>query len=470
MALHQQELERGTNIPEFILNNLPSGIIFCDNECKIRFINRTYADYLGVDQEEVIGKPITEYIPGSRIRHVLESEQPELGFKCSVGEGKEKKILIVNRIPVFDIHGIIGVISQSLFGDIGELKDLSDRLCFLEKKVNSYREKIKSVLSSRYSHEDIKGECDGIVQAKEMIKKYAKTDSPVIVLGATGTGKELCAHALHRESLRFRGPFVSINCAAIPQDLFESELFGYVAGAFTGALKDGKMGQIELSDKGTLFLDEIGDMPLHAQVKLLRVLEDKIIYRLGSTQPKEVNFRLIAATSRDLKAMIRERKFREELYYRLSTMAVVLPPLYERREDIPILVRHFLDRLDRRRIICSEKAMDALMRYRWSGNIRELKNVIERAVSLCKGNIIDIADLPCEITSSNTSVSSNNKENHNHQTPTLAAQEKKLILDALRENLWNMAKTAKILGISRATLYEKTKKYRISRPIAPMPE
>lgn len=465
VVTHQKNMKVLNDIPETILNSLPSGIIFCDRDGKIRFINRTYADYLGVIQDEVIGKPITEYIPGSRIHHVLETGEPELGFRCSVGEGKEKKILIVNRIPVRGRDGlVVGVISQSLFGDIGELKDLSERLDLLEKKVISYREKIKSVLSPKYSLCDIRGDSPAIVHAKKLVENYGKTESPVLLLGATGTGKELFAHALHLESQRCKGPFVSINCAAIPQELFESELFGYAPGAFTGAQRDGKMGQMELADKGTLFLDEIGDMPLHAQVKLLRVLEEKIVYRLGCNTPKKVDFRLMAATNRDLKAMIREGKFREELYYRLNTMTVNIPPLRERKEDIPVLARHFLARLDRHSISCSEGATDMLMGYNWQGNVRELKNVIERAVSLCKGNIIDIADLPPEVLSESSFEPASNEESIAISLPTLSGNEQKLIATALKKNNWNMAKTARTLGISRAALYEKTKKFRIERP------
>jgi transcriptional regulator with PAS, ATPase and Fis domain len=453
------------SIPETILNSLPSGIIFCDKEGRIRFINRTYADYLGVDQGEVIGRQITEYIPGSRIHHVIETGKPELGFKCSVGEGKEKKILIVNRIPVKgEDDSVLGVISQSLFGDIGELKDLSERLDLLEKKVFSYREKIKSFLSPKYSLCDIRGNSPGIITAKELVENYAKTEAPVLLLGATGTGKELFAHALHLESRRYRGPFVGINCAAIPQELFESELFGYEPGAFSGAQREGKMGQIELAGKGTLFLDEIGDMPVQTQVKLLRVLEEKIVYRLGSNIPKEVNFRLVAATNRDLREMIQQCKFREELYYRLNTMTVQIPPLRERKEDIAVLVRHFLNRLERYDVSVSSGAMNVLMSYAWPGNVRELKNAVERAASLCKGATIDISDLPPELVKESSPDTASGETSYSPSLPTLSGSERQLILAALRDNKWNMAKTARVLGISRATLYEKKKKFQIARP------
>lgn len=461
------------NIPELILNNLPIGIIFCSTDCTIEFINRTYAEYLEVDQKEAIGKPITDYIPDSRLSAVLQTGKTELGDKCRVGTGGKERTLIVNRIPVVGEKGIVGVISQSLFGDLGELKDLSERIDLLEKKVSTCKEKIKSALSAKYSLDGIKGQSAIIVRAKELIVRYAKTDSPVLLLGATGTGKELFSHALHFESQRSQGPFVSINCAAIPRDLLESELFGYAQGAFTGAQKEGKMGQIELADKGTLFLDEIGDMPLHAQVKLLRVLEEKIVYRLGCTAPKRVDFRLIAATNRDLKTMIREGKFRDELYYRLSTMIVAIPPLRDRTEDIRVLVRHFLDGLGRHNMCCSDRAMEALTRYNWPGNIRELKNVIERALSLCRGDYIDVADLPEEIADKPgpfLKERSNNETSLPAQPPlsrVLAGREHDMILDALGKTEWNMVKTAKALGVSRAALYEKVRKHRICRPAKP---
>jgi transcriptional regulator with PAS, ATPase and Fis domain len=473
MATLKDQVDRPDNIPELILNNLPIGIIFCNTDCIIEFINRTYAEYLRVDRKEAIGKPITDYIPDSRLSAVLQTGKAELRDKCRVGTGGKERTLIVNRIPVAGERGIVGVISQSLFGDLGELKDLSERIHLLEKKVSTYKEKIKSALSARYSLDGIKGQSPAIVRAKELIARYAGTDSPVLLLGATGTGKELFSHALHLESQRSRGPFVSINCAAIPHDLLESELFGYAQGAFTGAHKEGKMGQIELADKGTLFLDEIGDMPLHAQVKLLRVLEEKIVYRLGCTFPKKVDFRLIAATNRDLKAMIREGKFRDELYYRLGTMIVAIPPLHERTEDIPLLVRHFLDGLDRRDARFSDRAAEALMRYSWPGNIRELRNVVERALSLCKGDYIDVADLPEEITEKtghSLRVKADEKISFPAQQPlsrAMADREHDMILDVLEKTEWNMVKTAKALGVSRAALYEKLKKHRICRPGKP---
>lgn len=454
------------NIHEVILNSIPSGIIYCDKDNKIRFINRTYAEYLGVSQQEVIGKHIKSYIPATRISHVLKTGESELGFKCSVGEGKEKKILIVNRIPVNGKNNqIMGVISQSLFGDIGELKDLSERLELLEKKISSYREKFRSALSAQYSISDIKGESKVLVKAKRLVKKYAKSESSVLIEGPTGVGKELFAHAIHSESNKSNGPFVSINCAAIPHDLLESELFGYVPGAFTGALKTGKLGKVELADKGTLFFDEIGEMSPQAQVKLLRVLEDKLVYRVGSNHPNKVSFRLIVATNRNLKEMVREGKFREDLFYRLNAMPIHLPPLTDRKTDIPVLVDHFLHNLDRSEVSFSPAAMKKLLQYNWPGNVRELKNAVECSLSLAgpATRSIQVEDLPANIGANSTSGTIVSQE-CSPRAVTLADNEQTVIKATLENNNWNMSRTAKLLGISRASLYEKTRKYKLSRP------
>ncbi len=458
-------------IPEIIVNSIPIGILFATPDNILRFMNKTYADYLGIDARDYVGRPITECIPESRLYIVMGSGQAEMGDLGPITTRKGKINLIVNRLPVFGEDGkVIGGISQSLFGDPCELKAVAKRIESLEQKVSLINLKIGSALSARYSLSDIKGQSPAIHKAKERLSRYAKTDSPVLITGPTGIGKELFSHALHQESYRSDGPFVSINCAAIPPDLLESELFGYVPGAFTGARKEGKIGLIELADKGTLFLDEIGDMPLSAQAKLLRVLEEKIVCRLGSTRSNQVDFRLVVATNRKLKSMIQEGKFREDLYYRFSTMTITIPPLSERKEDIPILVRHMLERFGKSFVGCSGPAMNALIQYGWPGNIRELKNVIESSLSVCRNNVIDIIDLPPDIMSGAKNLSSATPLHRDaDDTGNLPLSkfrhdnEKLLIMETLKENDWNIARSAKLLKVSRATLYEKLKKYRIVR-------
>lgn len=448
-----------------IFNALPTGIYYCDTNCIIRFINKAYADYLGTTPQEAIGKPVTDFIPCTRARIVMASGVPELGDLGPLSNDGTGKTLIVNRIPVKNQDGIVnGMISQALFSDPSELRSTAARVEQLGRTVRFYKEQIRSVLSARYALNDIIGQSDAISRAKELILLYARTDSPVLVQGATGTGKELFASALHIASQRSEGPFVCINCGAIPPDLVESELFGYSSGAFTGAKKEGKMGKIELANKGTLFLDEVGEMPLAAQVKLLRVLEDKMISRLGSTHPVRVDFRLVVATNRDLKMMIREGQFREDLYYRLSAMAVHIPPLCERREDVPILARNVLDRLDRCDVSCSREALDILIKYNWPGNVRELRNILERAASFCTGNIIESRDLPHELVHLSTLPCALPCAGQGSLAGAKILNERMVILEMLGKMDWNMARSAKELGISRATLYEKLKKHRIARP------
>lgn len=457
-------------IHEIILDSIPIGILFATPDRVLRFINKCYADYLGINPEEYIGKPITDCIPESRLYIVMGSGKAEMGDLGPITTKKGKINLIVNRLPVFGSdQTVIGGISQSLFGDPVELKAVAGRIGALERKVSLCKLKIDSALSARYTLADIKGQSAGIIKARERIVKYAHTDFPVLISGPTGIGKELFSHALHQESYRADGPFVSINCAAIPPDLMESELFGYVPGAFTGARKEGKMGLIELAHKGTLFLDEIGDMPLNAQAKLLRVLEEKVVCRLGDTRSHKVDFRLVVATNRNLKQMICEGTFREDLYYRFSAMVINIPPLRERKDDIPLLIRHLLERCGRSFISCSDRAKEALVHYSWPGNIRELKNVIEGSLSVCKNNVIELDDLPPDISGiAKPSAVENILKNQCSVEEVPLSQfrdrnERLLIVETLAANSWNIARSAKQLRISRATLYEKLKKYHISR-------
>lgn len=432
------------NLLELAMSSLPTGLFICDRDGIIRFINDAYANYLRVRPEDAMGRHITDFIPDSGIPAVIASGEPELGAWRSI-QGSERKIL-VNRIPLRDQDGhVIGAFSLTLFDTPEQMQALLQRVDFLDKKVNSYARRIKSALRASHTINSILGNSPAITAFKSYLLRYARTESPVLILGATGTGKELAASAIHMASNRPDGPFVSINCAAIPKELFESEVFGYVPGAFSGAHKDGKIGQIELADQGTLFLDEVGDLPLHAQVKLLRA----------------VDFRLVAATNRDLKKMIAAGTFREDLYYRINPMTLNLPPLSERVEDIPLIVRDVLNRMGGERVRCTESAMNALMRYPWPGNIRELRNVLIRALSLCQDNQITLTDLPSELRQQAVTESAGTDGKLQSVVKNSEAQ---TILLALGDHHWNVAKTARALGISRASMYEKMRKFSIKRP------
>lgn len=318
---------------------------------------------------------------------------------------------------------------------------------------------------------DIVGKSLAMQEVYRLIEKVAPTDATVLIRGESGTGKELVARAIHYRSLRSDGPFISINCAALPETLLESELFGHAKGAFTGAVTS-KRGLFEEAHQGTLFLDEIGDISLGLQSKLLRVLQEGEFIRVGETRPRKVDVRVIAATNRDLEKAIKEGAFRPELFYRLNVVTIWLPPLRERRDDIPLLARHFLQRVCQR--LGKEikgftaEAMDALVRADWPGNVRELENVVERAAILCEGDKIELGDLPREIRNRAAKATGWAYTQGMTFREAVQAYEVQLLIKALEESKWVQARAAEILGLKRSTLNEMLKRYRISPKMAKM--
>lgn len=314
--------------------------------------------------------------------------------------------------------------------------------------------------------ESIKGKLIGVSSAirdvLEKIEVIAKTDVPVLIHGESGTGKELVADAIHNQSLRKDGPYIKINCAAIPESLFESELFGYEKGAFTGAI-EARKGRIELATKGTIFFDEIGDMPITLQAKLLRVIEDNTVTRLGGKKPIEVDVRYIYATSINLRELIKEGRFRDDLFYRINVIPITIPPLRDRKEDIPYLIEHFLrdfgERFSKPSLTITPPAYDAFLSYDYPGNVRELKHAIERAVLLSKDGIIDIRHLPEEFVPSRR-IRHGYLPNISLQE-SIASIEKEIIINALNECSGKRIEAAKRLGISRKVLWRKIKEYGI---------
>ncbi len=315
---------------------------------------------------------------------------------------------------------------------------------------------LKEQYKDRTRFESMIGQSKPMQDVFDLVRDVAPMDSTVLITGETGSGKGLAAKAIHTNSLRSEGPFVLVNCGAIPEHLMESELFGHQKGAFTDA-KETKKGRLELAHHGTLFLDEIGEISMRMQIDLLRVLEDRVFYRVGGTQPIEADFRVIAATNRNLKRAIRNETFREDLYFRLNVIAFKMPPLRERKEDIPLLAEHFLRRFSQETNKpidkISREAIDEMMLYEWPGNVRELENAIERSVVVGKEREIRPEDLPFWCSNDPTLVPKN----------ALKDIEKVHIETILNNNQWNIAKSAKILGIDRTTLYSKIKRYRIKK-------
>jgi len=292
----------------------------------------------------------------------------------------------------------------------------------------------------------------------EQARRVARTNATVLITGESGTGKELVARLIHTESMRVRGPFVAVNCAGLTESIIESELFGHVKGAFTGAVR-AKKGKFELAEGGTLFLDEIGEIPLNVQVKLLRVLQEREVERVGGEEPIRIDARLICATHRDLDAMVKDEQFREDLYYRIKVIVLRLPALRERPEDIPELVEHFrrvANERNRRKVKSfTAAALDRLRQYSWPGNVRELENVVEQAVVLARGDQADVGDLPEEVTGDRGPRDVLRIPVGN----TLAEAERELILETLRKAGGNKTKAAKMLGIGVRTLYRKLEEY-----------
>jgi formate hydrogenlyase transcriptional activator len=374
-----------------------------------------------------------------------------------------KKLYLSNTIePVLDSAGaVIGLTGSSM--DVTELRETTEALREAKKKLTEEKLYLEQEINTELGFGDIIGQSKALEAVMENVRKVAASDATVLLLGETGTGKELVARAVHWASLRSGNSFIKLNCAAIPSGLLESELFGHEKGAFTGAVSR-KIGRLELADKGTLFLDEIGEISMALQPKLLRVLQDQEFERLGATRTLKVDFRLIAATNRDLADAVLHNEFRSDLYYRLNVFPVRIPPLRERREDIPLLVEHFVQKFARRmsKSITSipKKTMDALMGWEWPGNVRELENFIERSVILTQGSVL-VSPLS-ELEPIGTERESADE--------TLEATEREHILRALREShgqIGGLKGAAMRLGLKRTTLQSKLKHFGInprSRP------
>ncbi len=363
---------------------------------------------------------------------------------------------IVTRLPLFKDGRLIGAVGKVVFEDLDEIKNLYLKIEELEAKITGYKQEFISKNKAIYTFDDIVGISQSIKESKERAMRIAKTDSAVLLTGESGTGKELFAHSIHQVSHRARGPFIRINCANIPFELAESELFGYEKGAFTGASKIGQKGKFELASEGTIFLDEISAMPLVIQAKLLRILQEKEIQPLGSSKTKKVDFRLIAASNIDLPLLIEKGSFRPDLYYRLNAAPIHLSPLRERREDISFLAKFLLSNINQRVkgtvVSITSEALNIMDNYQWPGNVRELINVLEQSIlNAYPRTAIGKEDLPPFLLRVPFEKSAE-VDNIKH---SMEQAEKKRIRLALEKNKGNKRKTAKDLGISRAGLYQK---------------
>lgn len=469
MAVQQasiQEIVAKLDVYKDIFENLYDGVIMVDRQGIIIMISDAYCRFLGIKKEDALGKHVTEVIENTRLHIVAETGQAEIGSLLKV---KGQNAVVV-RIPIWKNNEVEGVVGKVLFRNVSELESLAMRLKGVESKLAYYRTELKRIQGAKYSFQQIIGKSLRMQDVLHLAKRAAKTKSTVLIRGESGTGKELFAHAIHEASPRSEGPFVRLNCATIPKQLMEAELFGYAEGTFTGAIKGGRAGKIEIASGGTLFLDEIGDMPLDMQVKLLRFLQEKEVQRLGEKQIKQVDVRVIAATNRNLEEMIKKGQFREDLYYRLNVVSLTIPPLRERVEDIIITAQYIIGKLNMEMGTAIAKlepeVKQLFKRYPWPGNVRELHNIIERALNVVDGTTIGVKHLPLYLQEwAKDENSSINQVTSNLLAYEVEKAEKRAILHALQRCQGNRSKAAELLGIHRTSLYRKLEQYGLDKEL-----
>ena len=431
-----------------ILDSVADGVFTINEKGEITFFNRAAEEITGFTKGEALGHNCFDIFRANIC-------QTNCALKQTVNTGKEiinLPINIINKdgkeIPISISTAVLQDEKGKMIGGVETFRDLSTI------------EELKKELRQQYTFQDIVTKNHMIQEIFQILQDIAESDSTVLIQGPSGSGKELFAKAIHNLSLRKDKPFVKVNCGALPDNLLESELFGYVKGAFTDAKKD-KPGRFSLANGGTIFLDEIGDMSPALQVKLLRVLQDREYEPLGGTSTVRVDVRVVAAANKDLVTLVQSRQFRDDLYYRLNVVKIDLPPLSRRREDIPLLVEHFVEKFNLKKgknlSGVSDEVMAFLMGYGFPGNVRELENIIEHAFVMCKGEIIELRHLPPEFIESSKETILREEE----VSKPLQTAEAEAILKALERNKGNRLRTARELGINRSTLWRKIRRYGI---------
>lgn len=433
-----------------ILDSINEGVFTVDLDWKITAFNQAAEKITQVRFDDAMGRPCCEVFRTSicenacALKKTLSTGRPLMNVRCHIITGSGR------QIPIRLSTALLRDNQGTVVGGIGTIQDLTQV------------EQLRKELASHYTFEDIIGRSPLMMDLFQVMPQVAESDSTVLIVGASGTGKELFARAIHNLSRRRRSPFVAVNCGALPDTLLESELFGYKAGAFTGARKD-KPGRFALAQGGTVLLDEIGDISPAMQVRLLRVLQERRIEPLGSIQPVKIDVRIVAAANQNLEELVYEKKFRKDLFYRIRVVQLRLPDLKQRRMDIPILVDHMVAKFNRLKdkdiAGVSERVLQRLMAHDYPGNVRELENIIEHAFVLCRGSLIESRHLPPEL-----SAPSARPKEESAAPKTLKTMEKEMIREALHRHRGNRGRAAGDLGIDYSTLYRKIKELKIQTP------
>ncbi|MHB1651766.1 MAG: sigma 54-interacting transcriptional regulator [Desulfitobacteriaceae bacterium] len=447
-SVRQQERERTEKL-KAMLDFIYEGIVGTSSEGLITTLNPAAERILGVSFESIWKKPASLVLPELKINTLLAEGEREIGALVKIRDRQ----IVANKIPLKVNTKNIGALVT--FQEVNKLQVIEQNIrqkLHLRGHVAGYR------------FENIIGNSETIKHTVQIAQEFARVDSSVLILGETGVGKEMFAQSIHNASRRYAGPFVAINCAVLPENLLESELFGYAEGAFTGARKEGKAGLFELAHGGTIFLDELGEMSPSLQSRLLRVLEEKVVMRLGGERVNPVDVRVIAATNKDLREMMSRGAFREDLFYRLDVLRLRLPPLRKHKEDISQLVDHYLTKVSRRcqkeRPKVSREGVALLQDYDWPGNIRELENVVERLVVLSRSNLLADDEVKTVLAGDDllSELEERTVQDKNTRPGSLSLLEKEAIQQALKDSGHSYTKAAQILGIDRSTLWRKLKK------------
>jgi len=446
------------DILNHLLTNAFDGMSVTDHQGRIVYLSPVHEKFFGLSRGEATGRHVTEIIENTRMHIVARTGNPEIG--------QMQKMLstnrIVSRLPIHNDGKVVGVIGRIMFKGPEQLLAMSSEIKSLRNEVEFYKREASFLRNRTYGIADIIGDSKAILHLKSDMAKVAALNIPILVTGESGTGKELVAHAIHRLSLRRDKRMIMVNAGALPEGLVESELFGYEPGAFTGAKKKGRKGKFEAAHDSTLFLDEIGEMPLNMQVKLLRVLQDGSFESVGGDEPKQSDFRLIAATNRDLTSMIDTEQFRLDLYYRISGVTLRVPPLRERLEDIPMLVQHFIRSFSNRQKTPVMRVSPSVYRHMqsrpWPGNVRQLQHEVERALIFSEGEELVVDDFrPSDIISNEYLSSRQTTQTKTAEVlkETLGRVELEKITDSMARHNDNKKRVSEELGVSRSYLYKR---------------
>ncbi|WP_216830712.1 sigma 54-interacting transcriptional regulator [Alkalihalobacterium elongatum] len=457
MAQELQMVKKWKSILQTVIENAYDGLVMINENGEIIFISPSLIELFELDDKTIEQMPVNDILPHLELTPTLKTGVADISDFMEI-----KGInYMVQRIPVYQDDQIIGVIGKIVYRQLHEVRERFRRYEDIEKKMQISSRKTET---SRFTFKEILSQDPQMEKLMRSGIKAAKGRTTILIRGESGTGKELFAHAIHSSSSSGQGPFITVNCAAIPEHLLESEFFGYEEGAFTGAKQKGKMGKFDLANGGTLFLDEVGDMSLQLQAKLLRVLQEREFYRVGGTERIEVNVRIIAATNRPLEEMVESGEFREDLFYRLNVISFEIPPLRKRKKDILLLSEAFIQELNKQNgtsiIGWDPVVQQAMMDYDWPGNIRELRNVWERAMVFSENGYVRLVDLPDYLLKKvGYDLLIEEEETGNPEQSLLEKAEQIAIQKALIKSNGNKSQACKLLGISRSVLYDKLKKY-----------